>query len=166
MAAVPHSEDIPFSSSLELANLSVQIAGLARRHLDIISRSLEPTIYDRAEFVDVVQRMVVSAQGRASVRILVLNPEQLLSHGGHRLINLAMRVSSYIQIRHPGPDHRDFNEAMLLADEKAVIYRKQSERYKGIANFQHPQWAGQLAETFENLWQHAELNPNFRRLML
>lgn len=142
------------------------MAGRTRRHLDIVSRSLEPVVYDQPEFLEAVQKLVLSARGRAKVRILVLNPEALISRGNHRLVDLVMRVSSYMEIRHPCLDHREFNEAMLIADEIAVIHRKQADRYEGIANFNSPRRATQLSETFEMLWQNAELDTHFRRLML
>ena len=160
------AEDIHFSSSLELANLSAQMAGRARRHLDIASRSLEPAVYEAKEFLAAVQKLVVSGRGRARVRILVFDPEALLSRGDHRLVNLAMRVSSYIEIRRPGPDHQEFNEAMLIADRTAVIHRRQSDRYDGVANFHSPLRAAHLSESFEAVWQNAEPDPHFRRLML
>jgi hypothetical protein len=160
------AEDIIFSSSLELARLSADMAGRARRRLDIASRSLEPAVYDTKEFLEAVQKLVLAARGRACVRILVLDPEALISRGDHRLVQLAMRVSSYMEIRRPGPDHQEFNEALLIADGKGVIHRKQADRYEGVANFHAPRRAAHLSQSFETLWQHAELDPNFRRLML
>jgi hypothetical protein len=79
---------------------------------------------------------------------------------------LALRVSSYMEIRRPGPDHQGFNEAMLIADQIGVIHRMQSDRYEGIANFHNPLRANRLSESFEAMWQNAEPDPHFRRLML
>jgi hypothetical protein len=160
------SEDIHFSSRLELADLTAQMAGQARRHLDIVSRALEPEVYETQAFLAAAQRLVVSGRGRGRVRILVLDPEALLSQGEHRLVGLAQRLSSYMEIRRPGPDHQEFNEAMLIVDGKAVIHRKQSGRYEGIANFHSPVRAAHLSEGFEAIWQNAEPDPHFRRLML
>lgn len=160
------TEDIPFHSSAELARLSAQMAGRARRRLDIVSRSLEPAVYDTLEFVEAVRKMVASGRGRARVRILVLDPGALVSYGNHRLVDLCMKLSSYMEIRHPGPDHQEFNEAMLIADERGAIQRQYADRYDGLANFNSPRRAGQLSESFEALWQHGEPDPNFRRLML
>lgn len=158
------AEDLPFSTSLELRRLSVEMVGNARRQLDIVSRSLEPAVYDSVEFVDAVKKLALSPHGR--VRILVLDPESLLSYGGHRLVELAMRVSSHMEIRRPGPDHLEFNEAMLIADRMGVIHRKYSDRFEGIANFRARLWAARLSESFDLLWQNADIDPHFRRLML
>jgi len=158
------SEDVPFSSSLELRRLSVAMAGGARRQLDIVSRSLDPLVYDTGEFLDAVKKLVLAQRSR--VRILVLDPESLRARGGHRVVDLALRVSSHMEIRRPGPDHSGFNEAMLIADRMGVIHRQHSDRYEGIANFRARPWAARLSESFDLLWQNAEADPYFRRLML
>jgi hypothetical protein len=158
--------NIPFSSSLELAALSAQMAGRVRRRLDIVSRSLEPAVYETKEFLDAVQKLVVTGRGHAHVRILVLDVEALISRGDHRLVMLAMRVSSYMEIRRLGPDQQGFNEAMLIADQVGVIHRMVSDRYEGVANFHDPLRAARLSESFELMWQNAEPDPHFRRLML
>jgi hypothetical protein len=162
----PNSEDILFATSRELSALSAQMVSQARRSVDIVSRFLEPAVYDTQNFVEAMQRLVVSGRGRAKVRILVLDPAALVSYGNHRVVDLCMKVSSYMEIRRPGPDHQDFNEAMLIVDGKAMIHRKLSDRYEGIANFHAPRRAEQLLERFEALWQQGEPDTNFRRLML
>lgn len=160
----PGSEDVPFSSALELRRLSAEMAGSAGQQLDIVSRSLDPPVYDTEEFLGAVKKLVLTRRGRA--RILVLDPESLLAYGGHRLVELALRASSHMEIRRPGPDHLEFNEALLIADRIGVIHRKHSDRYEGVANFRARQWAARLSERFELLWQNAETDPHFRRLML
>jgi hypothetical protein len=156
--------DIHFSSPDELCKITVEMAGLSRRQLDIVSRSLEPAVYATVDFVDAVKNLVLSARGR--VRIIVLDPIPLISRGNHRLVDLAMRLSSFIEIRRPGEYHLEFNEAMLIADRLSVVHRKYSDRYEGMANFQAPRLASTMTENFEAIWQHAETIPHFRRLML
>lgn len=158
------SGDIPFFSSAELGELTVEMVGAARQRLDIVSRSLEPAVYDTVAFLEAAKKLVLAPRGQA--RIVLLDPAELLSRGGHRLVDLAMRASSHMEIRRPGPDDLEFNEAMLIADQRGVIYRKLSDRYEGVANFDSPLRAAQLAESFEALWQNAEAVPHFRRLML
>ncbi|MFM8330502.1 MAG: hypothetical protein ACKN9T_02310 [Candidatus Methylumidiphilus sp.] len=156
--------DILFSTPDELRRLTVALAGQARRHLDIVSRALMPSVYADPEFIAVAKRLALSKRGQ--IRIIVLNPEALIAQDGHRLVELAMRVSSHMQIRRPGPDHLDFNEALLLADRLGIIHCKLSDRYDGVANFRAPQRAAELAERFAALWENAALIPHFRRLML
>ena len=158
-------EDIHFSSSGELLKLTVDIVGLSGRQLDIASRSLEPAVYDTRDFLDAVKHFVLSRRG-SRVRIVVLDPDSLISRNSRRLVDLAMRLSSLMEIRRPGERHSAFNEAMLISDRLRVVHRKHSDRYEGIANFHAPRLAGCLSESFEAIWQNAETIPYFRRLML
>jgi len=158
------SGPIPFSSALELRRLSAEMAANARQQLDIVSRSLDPRVYDTEEFISAVKQLVLTPRSR--VRILLLDPAALLARGGHRLVELAIRVSSHMEIRRVGPDQSEFNEAMMIADRSGAIYREYSDRHDGIANFHDRLWAARLSESFESLWQNALPDPNFRRLML
>ena len=82
--------------------------------IDIISRELDPDLFDRIEFVDAVKKMVLD-NSRARVRVLVFEPKKIVSRG-HRLVNLARTLSSYIDIRKPTEEHMDFNEMLFIAD--------------------------------------------------
>ncbi len=156
--------NIPIASSADLCKITVEMAELCRHRLDIVSRSLEPMVYDSQGFLDAVKKLTVTNRG--SVRIIVLDPSTLISRSGHRLIEMALRLSSYMEIRRPGEHHAGFNEAMLIADRLMVVHRKYSDRYEGMANFHAPRLAYSLTENFEAIWQNAETIPDFRRLML
>lgn len=136
----------------------------ASRRVEIISKSLEPQVYDTPDFLEAAKRLTISGRGR--IRILLLDPEALISRGGSRLVDLAMRLSSFIEIRKPGPDDAEFAEAMLIVDRIGSIHRKYADRWEGIAYFNSPRLAVQLSERFESLWQNSETDPHFRRLML
>lgn len=157
-------EDITFSSYTELSTLCAEMVGRSHRQLDIVSRSLEPLVYDTREFIAAVKESVVAR--RVRVRVVVLDSDTLISRGGSRLVELTIRLSSYMEMRRPGECHLGFNEAMLIADRHGVIHRKHSDRYVGIANFHSPRLAFSLTETFESIWQNAETIASFRRLML
>lgn len=160
----PGKGDIAIATSQQLRQLSVAIVSQTRRLLDISSRTLESVVYEDAEFIDASKKLALSSRGR--IRLLVLDPDTLIAQGNHRLLELALRVSSHVEIRRPGPNHRDFNEALLIADRSAFIQRKLADRYDGVANLHAPLRAAELAERFELLWQHGEAIPHFRRLML
>ena len=156
--------DIPVLTASEVSKISAEMVGLSKHQLDIVSRSLEPLIYNTPAFIAATKNLVLNRRGR--VRIIVLEPANLVSNGNHRLVDLVMRVSSLMEIRRPGEYHLAFNEAMLIADRRQVVHRKHSDRYAGVANFNAPRLASNLSETFEAIWQNAETPPDFRRLML
>ena len=156
--------DIAIATSADLGKISLAMARRSAHQLDIVSRGLDPVVYDTRDFLDAVKHLVLSRRGQ--VRIIVLDADALISRDGHRLVGLAMRVSSFMEIRSPGESHAEFNEAMMIADRLSVIHRHYSDRYEGIANFHAPQWAALLSSSFESIWQNAEPIPHFRRLML
>jgi hypothetical protein len=149
-------------SSDKIRDLSLAMVSQARRLLDICSRHLDPLLYDNPPFVDAVKRLALASR-MSRVRIIVLDPGPLVSRG-HRLIELAGHLSSFIEIRCPGPDHRDFNEAMLIADETGFIHRLMADRFEGAASFDDPPEALELLRKFDEIWERGEPDPNFRRL--
>ncbi|HMM77551.1 MAG TPA: hypothetical protein PJ986_17740 [Gammaproteobacteria bacterium] len=148
----------------ELRRVLLELAQQARRTIDLVSRHLDPPLCDREDFVDAVKRLVLGST-RARVRILVMDPAPLVGHG-HRLLPLVQRLSSYIELRVPGPEHRELNEAWLVADNDGYAHRRFSDRYEATCNFHDPRYATLLSNRFEELWQRAQADPNLRRLHL
>ncbi len=158
------TESLHIESSADHAEVAAHMVDQTRRHLDIVSRHLDPQVYDTGEFIDAVTTLVAGNR-HARVRIIVLDPEPLI-RTGHRLLDLASRLSSFIEIKIPGPDFQDYNQAMLLADESGFIYRKHSDRYDALAHFNDKSYVSELKRQFEDIWETAEIDPNFRRLSL
>jgi hypothetical protein len=156
--------NIRFFSSTELLGVCVAMVDKTRRNLVIASRALDPVVYGEAEFVDAVKRLVLARRGQ--VRIVVFNPESVIVDDHHRLVELAMRVTSAIDIRRPGPDFAEIIEAWMVADGTGWVHRKDAGRFEGRANFNDPRQSSMLAGRFESIWQTAERIPHFRRLML
>lgn len=148
----------------ELRGVLLELAQQTRRTLDLVSRHLDPPLYDHEEFVEAVKQLVLGSP-RARVRLLILDPAPLVSQG-HRLMPLAQRLSSYIELRVPAPEHREFNEAWLVADKDGYAHRRFSDRYEATCNFHDPRLATHLTNRFDELWQRAQPDPNLRRLHL
>jgi hypothetical protein len=137
---------------------------LAAQRVDIAARRLDPALFDREAVVESL-RQLVTRQRRARVRLLVLQPEGLEKRG-HRLLELAFRLSSYFEVRHPPAEEADFNEAMVLVDESSWLHQRQADRYdsgqygEDITTLRH------LRTRFDGLWTHSLALTEFRRLML
>jgi hypothetical protein len=81
-------------------------------------------------------------------------------------VTLAQRLPTFIQIRVPAPQFRDFNPAFLVADETGFLHRQFSDRYEGSASFFAPATARELLRVFEPIWETAEPDPNLRALRI
>ena len=141
---------------------AVMIAKSANRDLALFSRDLEPLIYDTEEFTSVVQALAIRSRF-TRVRIVSVDPGPSV-RTGHRLIALAQRFSSYIEIRRASADYATLAETFLLADESGVLYRPVASQYEGFADTESPLDARLHLKTFNAIWNQSEPDPEFRRL--
>ena len=153
---------IAFETRQELFEITNNILARSAHSLDIVSRHLDPLIYDQTETVDAIKTMVLGNR-QAQVRLVVTDLRPVLSQG-HRLLDLAQRLTSFISIRVPGRSHKNFNEALLIADNNAYIHRPFADRYEGEAHYQNRGKARDLSSRFEELWEKADIHPGLRRL--
>ena len=143
---------------------AVRLAQQCMRNLEIISRDLDPSIYDTPDFVDAVKQLALKSRF-AKIRILVFEPETIVHHG-HRLIDLARHLSSYIELRKASSENKDYNEALIIADEIGFLHRDSTERYEGKLNFNDKRQSKYLLQQFEKLWETGTPDPNLRGLTI
>jgi hypothetical protein len=140
------------------------LARQAQRTIDIITRDLDQRLYDEAAFVEAVRHMVLASR-RARVRILVRDPGPAV-RSGHRLVDLSMRLDTFIELRVPGEQHMDHNSAMMVVDGTGSIQRLLADRYEATICFASRPIAAELLRGFEEMWGQAKRDPNLRRLHL
>lgn len=141
---------------------AVEVARVAKRELVLFSRDLEPLLYDHEDFTSVLQALATRSR-MSRIRIVSIDPGTAV-RAGHRLVALAQRFSSYIEVRRAARDHAEMGETFLVADEIGVLYRPISTRYEGYAGTYLPMEARQCLKTFEGIWNLAEPDVEFRRL--
>ena len=170
-ADIPHrnmvldlGQRIDFDGWAANARAAVRVAALARRSLALFTRDLEPQLYNEELFLAEVRRIAISGR-YARVRVLVQDSARAVREG-HRLVELARRLSSFIEIRKPHADHASLIETFLVADERALLYRKEADRFEGYADLDAPAEARRLLRTFDEIWGRATPDPELRRLGL
>lgn len=142
-----------------------RIAGEARRQLAIYTRDLEPDLFDREAFLEEIKRIARSGR-EARVRILVQEPGLAATHG-HRLVHLAQRLSTAIEIRTPVTvEDRQYASAFVVNDGGGLLMRPIGSRWEGEARFAAIGGARQLRDLFEQVWQRSEPAPELRRLAI
>ena len=141
---------------------AVQLVQQCKRNLEIISRKLDPAIYDTPDFVEALKQLALKSR-HAHIRILVFESEAIIRRG-HRLVELAQHLSSYIELRNPGIEYQSYNEALLIADETGYLHRDNAERYEGRVNFNGRRQSKLLLDRFEEMWESATPDPNLRRV--
>src|SRR3569833_72910 len=119
----------------------------ARRSLDIYSRDLDKAIYDAPTFLDAVRALALNAK-QGAVRILVNVSSRAVIYG-HRLIPLCQRLTSFIEIRRPPEEYRDYKEAFMVVDRLGYLQRKLADRYEGTAYINAGHAARRMLTFFE-----------------
>ena len=147
------------SEACRLAALSM--VRQAARSIDIVSRHLDPQMYDNRDFCEAVSQLITSSR-RARVRALVRHTEPVVKRG-HRLVALSQRLSSFIEIRVPAREFDEYNGAFLIVDGAGVIYRTLSDGFEATVNFNSARTAQELSRQFESMWQTALLDASLRR---
>ena len=154
--------DVLTSEDNRLALIS--LAEHARRSIYIISRDLDPKIYEDADTLATIKGFVLGSR-RYNARIIVRDLNRIVSRG-HRLVDLQRRLPSYMSIRTPAKEHQGYNSAFVLVDGVGVLYRKYADRYEGVVNFNDPQTTGELSHLFGEMWEHASVPPDLRTLAI
>lgn len=141
-----------------------RMAQQCKTTIDIISRDLDPDLFDTIEFIDAVKNMVLNNR-RARVRMLVAEPKKIVSRG-HRLVDLTRTLPTYMDIRVPGMEHKDFNEMLFIADTTGYLHRLNSERFDATVNFNDKRVAKYLGKEFNEMWGKATQDTNLRQLKI
>jgi hypothetical protein len=142
----------------------VEVTGLANRTLSIMTRDLEPLIYDHDDFLETLKRFLL-ARSFARVRVLIVDPTRVIKTGS-RFVNMGRRLNSYIEFRDAKPEMRDRTEAFCIADEHALVYRARADSWDGMSDTYEPSIARIYLNAFDMLWNACEIEPDLRRLQL
>lgn len=158
------------SGKLELPDLaalrdtSADLAGQAQRSLLLLSAILDPRIYDQQPFLDALHSLGTESE-LSRIRILLLDNQRLVKHH-HRLLELARRLTSRVEIRRPIAEYAERSEEYLVVDGRGYIYREHAGEYAGWADYHDPLTARRLTEEFQEAWDHSQPDPELRRLHL
>ena len=157
-------EAIPIGSSDEHRAVVLALAEQAKRSLHIFSWNLDRRVFDNQALIDAMTRLAL-ASPRTRIEILLQDPQPAV-RSGHRLVNLAQRLSSSIEIRRPAEEFKELNHCFVVADETGILVQEQASRYEAVANFSARKEAGDLMKTFRTIWQRSAPETEFTRFSL
>jgi hypothetical protein len=127
------------------------------------THDLDPALLDDDEAIAALRRVAGSGRG-ASLRFLLHDPARVL-RSGHRLIALAQRLPSVIELRVPvEDDHLAYAAAFALNDVGGYLLRPLAQRHDGRGNTCAPGEQAPLLAYFEEVWQRAEPAAELRPL--
>ena len=154
--------DISLAHRDEVKIINTALTQQATRSIDIISRHLDPGVFDNIDFIDAVKQLSISSKF-TKIRIL-LSDSDPMTKNGHRFIEVIQQLTSSIEVRKISEEYKSYNEAFCLYDGKGVIYLRYADRYDGFANFDRPRLVSELSNFFNEVWEHSSPDSNLRRL--
>jgi hypothetical protein len=136
----------------------------ARHSLCIYSPDLESWLYSHSSVQEACTRLLLTSP-KNRLRILVRDAGKPVKQG-HRLLNLAQRITSNLHIRKINPDHPSDESAYLLADDRGLLLRELPEQYAGYALYNDPGRVRQRQAQFDQAWDISVLDPDLRSFLL
>lgn len=137
----------------------------AAHEIAIYTRDLDPALLDIPAILDEIKRIALSGR-RARIRILIQEPRKPLVDG-HRLIALAQRLPSLIELRTPEDEQdRQYASAFLINDRAGYLFRTLASRNEGEGSTYAPGRHAQLREYFDQVWERSVPSEELRRLAI
>jgi hypothetical protein len=132
----------------------------AQRSLSIYTPNLEPILYDQDCFLEPVKRLVL-ARGHARLRVLISDPARA-SREGNRFMQMARRLTSFIELRNVPAEYRNNPVAFIIADDRSIVYRPQASRWDGRVEYNEPDVVRRHLAYFDEVWAVSLIQPELR----
>lgn len=157
-----HDDIIHLDSLQDNRDIALSIAQQATRSLLIFTPDFDAPVFDRPAFIEAVKDVAIHSP-HSFVKIIVKDSGKAVLYG-HRIIELARRLTTHLQIRKASIDFKEYSSTYLIADETAYLRRPHANRYEGIAQFNARSDCKHLTNFFDSAWEKAEPDPELRRL--
>lgn len=136
----------------------------ARRSVSVYSPDFEPWLYNHRTVEQACMRFLLG-HPRNRLRVL-LGDTSVAVKQGHRLLQLARRLSSNMLIRKCHPVYSIQPDAFVVVDSCAQLVRHEPYTFAGQASYREPGRARQLQRQFDFAWDHGVSDPELRSFVL
>jgi hypothetical protein len=148
----------------EVREASLKVAKSAQRLLSIFTQDLEPLIYGEEAFLEAIKRLVL-ARSYAKVRVLLADQSRAMVDN-NRFLALARRLTSCIDLRAMSPEYPASAGAFIIADDRALVYRLQADRWNGISDMNDPAVVRRYLNFFDEVWQTGMQESQMRQMLM
>jgi|GEM_PF-2026528 len=155
---------VKLSSLGELVAKTSEVLAAAKQTIQIYSRNLDPRILNNRDIEKIVTRFVRSSR---FVRVeILITDERNLQGIDHRLVNLAQKYTSFIQIRLIPKDYHENYFGFYLVDGRHLLYRNNVERFESEYHQLPSSLIKQKSKYFDDIWQQSSPASHLRALHL
>lgn len=153
-----------FECSDDARRHALALLNQTQRSLSLYSLDFDPWLYNHSSIEQACVRLLL-AHPRNRIRVLLQDCSRAVKQG-HRLLSLARRLSSNMQIRRLHPDYPAQTSTFLVADSCGVLVRPEPDQHVGYALYRDPGRARQLQRQFDTAWDHSLTDPDLRSFLL
>jgi predicted GNAT family N-acyltransferase len=147
----------------ELIDTTLRLLAGARHSMCVRVRELHPLLLNDTACLVELRRLAISGRG-ASIRILAEDLTRALQEGT-RLLELAQRLSSVIEMRRPvEPADLAYGSAFMCVDTCGYLFRPQESEMVTVGSTYAPGRHAELMRLFEEVWARSEPWPELRAL--
>jgi N-acetylglutamate synthase-like GNAT family acetyltransferase len=136
----------------------------AQKQIWIISDNITTPLLNDEIVRDSLLRLA-KRNAKAEIRILLEDDKKGAGHY-NPTIELAQKLTSFIEIRTIQKGAKKPNEMITTVDFNAGIFRKDLNNYTGFAHYNNHLIAQRLRDKFEHHWQFAKPSMQLRRLSI
>lgn len=135
----------------------------ARHSMCVLVRELHPQLLNDTACLVQLRRLAISGRG-ASIRVLAQDLTRALEEGT-RLLELAQRLSSVIEMRKPVEQQDlEYPSAFMCVDSQGFLFRPLEYQMTATGSTWAPGRHAQLMQRFEEVWARSEAWPELRAL--
>jgi predicted GNAT family N-acyltransferase len=161
---LPDADLLRFAGELDCRQGLEACLSEPRRRLAILSQQLDHVLFDHPGVVEAMSAFARSAPA-VQVRILISDSSLVVSRG-HRLLELARRLDSRMEIRKVPEELAPTETSFVTWDEQGYFLMPDFRQYLASANRYDPVHARRLADQFAGLWARSASDPELRVLRL
>lgn len=136
----------------------------ATRSLYLFTNDLDANLYNTEAFIEALKNLAIAGPN-TKIYILLQDPKDVILNG-HRIVELARRVSSHILIHRANEEDQKRIDNFMLVDQVGFIRRSHPNRYEGIACYHNPAEVRKYLKYFSEAWERSHAEPELRRLHL
>lgn len=159
------SQSYNFTTESQYLAMHRMMLNQAQRRIWILTDNISNPVLNSEDTSQAIYRLV-KKNPQAEIKILLNNDKQGAGYF-NACINMAQRLSSYVEIRSTqGGGSGRMSEMITLVDHSGSIFRKHTSNHKGFGCFNNKLIYERMRSNFQNHWQFAKPSMQLRRLAI
>jgi len=158
------SQHYTYRNQTQFLDFHKTMLAQAQRQIWLISDTIQSPVLSDPKIRDCILRLA-KRNAKAEIRILLEDDKKGAGYY-NPTIDLAQKLTSFVEIRSIPPGAKKPNEMITAVDFCAGILRKDLNNYAGFAHYNNNLIAQRLRDKYEQYWQYAKPSMQLRRLSI